>query len=366
MVTMSDVAKAAKVSKNTVSLALAQSPRISLTTRHRIERIATALGYQKNPTVAHLMAQLRSNRTSRLKAILALLNANVDRQAFKCHPTIPTYIEGCRRRAAELGYSLDEFWLHDPDLNSERLSRIFRSRNIRGGIIVGMMNENQLPTHFSTLWNRFPFIVTGVRTRNPTLSFCCTDHHALSLKAFEQALEMGYQRPALVLDHVIDKLVEGRFTSGVFIAQQEIPPARRTHPFYLVNEANANPALFQRWLKKEKPDAILTLYHNVKKWLRDLDYRVPEDMGLVQLEWRKDHPEWAGMNQHNDIVGETAVEMIISMIHSGAVGVPPFPQATLIGCSWIEGRTLIPRKKIFAPFEVYKSAKLRFDDHINV
>ena len=151
---------------------------------------------------------------------------------------------------------------------------------------------------------------------------------------------MGYQRPALVLDHVIDTLVEGRFSSGIFIAQQNLPRTGRTHPFYLVNEARSNPQLFHRWLKKEKPDCILTLYHIVKKWLDDLNYKVPEDIGLIQLEWRQDHPNWAGMNQHNDIVGEAAVEMIISMIHSGSVGVPSFPRATLIGSSWIDGKTI--------------------------
>ena len=337
---MIDIARKAGVSKNTVSLALRQSSRLPKRTRKRIEKIAKQLGYRKNPTVAHLMAHLRSSRTSRFMATLALLNANIDPRAFSQHPTIPTYIKGCRRRSSALGYSLDEFWLHDSDLDDRRLNRIFRSRDIRGAIIVGLMNENRLPPRFSGIWNQFPTVVTGVRTQNPTLSFTSTDHHALSLKAFEQALQLGYQRPALVLDHVIDKLVEGRFTSGVYIAQQQLPSKQRTRPFYLVNEARSNPALFQDWLRKEDPDLILTLYHVVKKWLTDLNYRIPQDIGLMQLEWRRDHADWAGMDQHNDLVGETAVGMLIGMIHAGLSGIPCFPQSTLIGSTWVAGKTV--------------------------
>ena len=64
----------------------------------------------------------------------------------------------------------------------------------------------------------------------------------------------------------------------------------------------------------------------------------------MQLEWRPDHPDWAGMDQHNDIVGEAAVEMIIGAIHSDAAGVPSFPRSTLIGSSWIDGTTVLSRR----------------------
>jgi hypothetical protein len=143
------------------------------------------------------------------------------------------------------------------------------------------------------------------------------------------------------LDPVIDRLVDGRFSSGILIAQKALPPGRRTKAFYGVEEARSDPALFQRWLKKENPDLVLTLYNVVRKWLEDLDYRIPQDMGLIQLEWRQDRPEWAGMNQHNDIAGEAAVEMVIGMIHHGMETLSPFPRATLISGTWVDGKTVL-------------------------
>ena len=340
-VTMNDIAKRAGVSKNTVSLALRNDPQIPASTRDRIRGIASELGYQTNPTVAHLMAQMR--RSPDIKASLALLNANLDEKAFSRHPTVPTYVEGCRKRAAQLGYSLDEFWLHDPGLDGARLDKILRARGIRGVLVVGLMNENRLPERFQHIWQQYPCVVTGVRTQDPALSFTSTDQYMLALRAFENALRLGYRRPALVLDHVIDRLVGGRFTAGVLIAQQKLAQRQRLKPFYLVTEARQDPTLFLSWFEKEKPDAILTLYNVVKEWVEQMGLKVPRDLGMIQLERRKDDPSWAGMDQHNDITGEAAVEMAISMIHNNEAGVPDFPRATLIGSTWMDGATVRPQ-----------------------
>jgi len=342
--TMSDIALRVGLSKNTVSLALRHDPQIPEKTRKRIQRAAHALGYRKNPTVAHLMAQLRTSRSLTFQAPLALLNANLDPSAFTRHPTVPVYVQGCRKRAAELGYSLDEFWLHDPHLDAKRLERILRTRNIRGVIIVGLMKENRLPPRFLPIWKQFPTVVTGTRTHEPALSFACSDQHILAMKAFEKALSLGYQRPALVLDREIDLLVDGRFTSGIHIAQQGLPKSRQTKPFYQVTEARNRPQLFHQWFEREKPDVVLTLYNVVRRWLQDMGLALPRDVGLIQLEWRRDHADDAGMNQHNEIVGEAAVEMVINMIHHHVPGVQAFPRATFIGSTWVEGKSVKRRK----------------------
>lgn len=118
--TMAEVAKAAGVSKNTVSLALHGSPRVSEETRRRVLKTAESMGYRLNPTVAHLMAQLRQSQSPGFQATLAIVNAHETADAFTAHRTIPSYVLGCRRRARQLGYELDEFWLHEPDMPVSR------------------------------------------------------------------------------------------------------------------------------------------------------------------------------------------------------------------------------------------------------
>ena len=340
-VTMADIAIQAGVSKNTVSLALRDSTRVSTSTRQRIHDIAKRMGYRQNATVSHLMAVLRSSQTAESQATLGLINANEDPNAFTQHQTIPVYVNGCKRRATQRGYGLDLFWLHHPELRGQQLAKILRARNINGLVIVGMMKQNVLPDHFRPIWENFACIVAGVRTHNPALSFSSVDHHALVLHAYEEAYSLGYRRPALVLDSVIDHLVEGRFTSGFMIGQQKFSRREdRTRPFYDVTKARIDLSVFSKWLERQRPDAIFTLHHETREWLETHGWQVPDDIGLVQLEWRMEHSEWAGMEQHNDITGEVAIDMAITRIHQNEFGLPPYPRASLIGASWKDGETV--------------------------
>lgn len=339
-VTMDTIAREVGVSKNAVSLALRNHPSISAHTRERILASAEKLGYQRNPAFGELMSQMRRKGYANNQSTLAVFNAHRDPEAFRQHPTIPQYFKGCRRRAGQLRYPLDTFWLHEPDISCARWIQILESRGIRGLVLIGLMKENRLPSHLLPLIGRFPAVVTGVRTREPALSFACVDHHILAIRAFEKALELGYQRPGLVLDRNIDDLVDYRFSSGYRCAQQAVPVSRRLQPFFEVEKARADPRMFADWLKTQKPDVIFTLYREVRDWLEDLGYTVPDNMGLIQLEWREKQPEWAGMNQHNDITGEAAVDMLIGMIHRGEKSVMDFPRATLIGPTWVDGQTV--------------------------
>lgn len=335
---MSDLAREAGVSKNTISLALRHDRQIPVATRKRIAALAKKFGYRKNAVVAHLMTELRRARAPRFHSTLALVNAHRDPTAFRSHPTIPTYVAGCRRRADDLGYALDEFWLHDPALTASRLIEILQTRGIQGLVLVGLMRDNHLPDRFASLWDEFPAVVTGVRTQDPALSFASTDHYLLALTTFQKCLELGYSRPALVLDPDIDHLVDGRFSAGVQAAQQDLPRVQRTKAFY--PNVSADIGAFRKWLRQEKPDVVLTLYNTIRHWLEEDGWAVPSDIGLVQLEWRATSPDWAGMNQHNDIVGTAAIEMLVSMIQNNERGIPEFPRATLIGSTWVDGDTV--------------------------
>ena len=75
-------------------------------------------------------------------------------------------------------------------------------------------------------------------------------------------------------------------------------------------------------------------------WLKSAGLKVPDDIGVIQLEWRASRPDIAGMNQHNLVTGEAAVDMIVSQIHNNETGVREFPRATMIGATWVEGSTV--------------------------
>ena len=342
--TLRDIAQELGYSKNTISLALRGDPQIPPETRERICKVAERLGYTPNPVISHLMSQLRASRSLRVSSTLALVNANKDPNAFAKHPTVPTYVEGCTVRAAKLGYGLDRFWLHDPTLSADRWLRILHARGIKGLVLVGLMDSNHLPDGLLPVWEQFPAVVTGVRTRDPALSFCSVDHHNLTVMAVERALELGYRRPGLVLDDVIDELVERRFSAGFFSRQRTLPRAQQMPVFSDLVEAERDPTLFAKWLERHQPDVIFTLYNKVMKWITACGRAIPRDIGFIQLEWRKSRPEIAGMNQHNFVTGEAAIDMVVSQIHNNDVAVQEFPRATLIGATWVDGESVRPQR----------------------
>lgn len=337
--TMSDIARACGVSKNTVSLALMGSREISEPTRDKVQSAARRMGYTRNAKVAELMAELRRSRDAPSRANLALINANAAPDAFKKHPTIPTYVDGIRKQAMAMGYHLDTYWIHHPEHRGSTLLRMFRARSIRGILLVGMMNENRIPDHFHPLVNALPCVVTGVRTTNPSLPFACVDHHILSLQAVAKAIQMGYRKPALVLDEIIDQLVEQRFSAGFRTGQEKLPVKQRVPHFLKVQKARKDLSHFHQWLNRHRPDIIFTLYNEIEEWVSTAGLRVPSDIALAQLEWRRKNNHWAGMNQHNEIVGQAAVDMLITLIHNNESGIPRFSNATLIGPTWIDGKT---------------------------
>jgi LacI family transcriptional regulator len=346
--TLNDIARELGYSKNTISLGLRGNPQIPAATRERIKAAADRLGYRPNAIVSQLMAQLRSARTSRLQAKLALVNANLDPAALKKHPTVPIYVEGCESRAAGLGYDFDRFWLHDPELTADRWLRILTARGIKGLVLVGLMDTNHLPDALAPVWARLPCVVTGVRTREPALSYCCVDHYNLALIAFERALALGYRRPGLVLDDVIDALVERRFSAGYITGQRMLPPAQQVPVFGDVTGPRM-PEMFRKWLRRHNPDVVFTLYNSVVGWLKAAGLRIPEDIGVIQLEWRSSSPEIAGMNQHNLVTGEAAVDMVVSQIHNNEAGVQDYPRATMIGASWVDGATVRDQRAAAQP-----------------
>ncbi len=345
-VTLKAIADKLGYSKNTISLALRNNPQIPEATRNKIKKVADEMGYQSNAVVSQLMAQLRASQTPRFQAKLALINANHDRDAFRNHPTIPNYVIGCEKRAKQRGYSFDRFWLHDPELTADGFIRILKTRNIRGIIIVGLMSTNRLPEKFRKVWEEFPVAITGVQTREPTLSYCCVDHYDLSQRAFQRAIRLGYKRPGLVLDEVIDRLVERRFSAGYLIGQQRLPEEQRIPPFFEWEAVKENRKPFKEWYDTYQPDVLLILYNTIIHWIEDIGLKIPDDVGVIQLEYRepKDSlPDIAGMDQHNTVVGEAVVDMVINQIHNNEQGVPQFPLSTTVGASWIDGKSVIQR-----------------------
>ena len=335
--TLKDIAIAAGVGKTTVSLALRNDPRLRIGTRERIQAIAAEMGYCANATVAALMAQLRASRTASYQATLGLVNASHERDWLKTYSTFRSWVTGALRRATQLGYGLDDFWLSEPGIPPGRLASILASRGVRGLIIMGVMDHNSLPPGLEEISARLPGVVVGLRTTRPPLHCATNDQFATALDAVREVLKLGYRRPGLVIEAQVDANVDHRFSAGFAVGQRALPRPQRLPVF---DFDRTQPAGFEAWFQKHRPDVILGLHEEVKTWLARMKIRVPREVGLVHLDRTADMEGWAGMDQRNDHVGVAAIDMIVGQIHRNESGIPEIPRSVMIESAWVAGRSV--------------------------
>ena len=330
---MQQIADAAGVSKSSVSLALRNNPRIPTSTRKRIQRIAHELGYRRNPVVDTLMTQLRSSRPSSFQANLGLLNCSATRRLSENH-TFCTFREGLRSRADQLGYGVEEFWLEEPGMRPKRLKQILQTRNINGLVLMATLTPHVLHKDYDGFWNDFSCAVIGVTHVETHLPCATNDQYLTAKRATERLLSMGYQRPGLVVEPELDELLDGRFSAGVYAGTGSLPTANRLPPFPLERD---NPKPLLAWVKKAKPDVIITNEAFVRQWMEEDGFRIPDDLGIIHLDWHHELGDWAGMQQNNSEVARAGADLVIHQLQKNEIGPRPNPKMVVIESDWVDG-----------------------------
>ncbi len=362
---MSAIAREAGVGKATVSLALRNDPRLRLETRERIQEVARTMGYQANAVVSSLMAQLRGSKNPKFQATVGLINASVSRDSLRTNATFKSWSKGIRERSAELGYVLDEFWLHEPGVRPERLAQILRTRNIRGVIIAGVLEHRQLPENFHKLWNELACVVVGIRPEQPALHFACNDQFSTAMHTALELERLGYRRPGLVIDPIIEENIDYRFSAGFYARKQAFCSEERVPMLDFRADGEQD---FRGWLKSHRPDVIVCTHPEIREWIANAGISCPGDIGLVHLDVTPGMEGWSGMNQNNDAVGAFAVDIVVGQLHRNETGIPERPKCMMIESQWVQGTTVRsvapkssksakPAKKVPAKGKIRKVSK---------
>jgi len=335
---MQKVADLAGVSKSSVSLALRDDPRLALATRRRIQEVAERLGYRKNPIVASLMAQLRVSQTPKFQANLGFINCSDRRNLFD-DATFAEYREGICGRAERGGYGVEDFWVDEPGVKAARLMQILQARSIRGLVLAVGTEFKPLFVDQPEFFRDFCVVVVGVDRTDPPLPRAASNVFRTVRDAIETAFRLGYKRPGLVIAERTDKLSDRRFSAGFASAMADrderkgdaVPPLLRD---------GLRRAELAKWIKKWRPDAIITDQTEVVGWLDRDKFPVPEKMGLIHLDWTESLEGWAGMRRNARLVGEAAADLVISQITNNELGPPTHPRLVLIESDFIHGASV--------------------------
>jgi DNA-binding LacI/PurR family transcriptional regulator len=335
IVTQQMIADAAGVHLSTVSLALRNDRRLPPETRRRIQEIAQRLGYSPNPLVSLLMSRVR-RRNSGYRGTLGYVHTvpeDTPRLKGRVHQNFRL---GARRRAADLGYNLDEFYF-TPQLSMRRFVAMLQARNIAGLVIEHTPSDlcpgRTLPFDISP----FAAASLGVPLARPQLHYVANDQYMRAILAARELLALGYRRLGLVIYDNFDSAMAHRCSAG-FWAVQEYIPGLAALPICRVRGNNHH--LLREWITRHQPDAILGTHYSIPTLASAPGQRVPEDIGWAHLDWIPEYQPAAGVYGNSEHTGAAAVELVVSQLHRGEAGPPAHAMSYLVSGTWQPGKTV--------------------------
>jgi len=337
---MQQIGQAAGVSKSAVSLAMRNDPRIPESTRLRIQTIAREMGYRRNPVVDSLMTQLRAGRQPTFQANIGLINCSPLKD-LKGNHTFRRLREGVARRAEDLGYGIEEFWLQQPDMRPQRLKQIVETRGIRALILIAALSPDTIDRGYVDFWYDFACAVIGVTHLNNKLNCSSNDQYLTARRATEKVFELGYKRPMLVVPPDDDALLEDKFSAGFYSAARRLAPKDQLAVVAL-DETDPGSALLA--IRQQKPDVVITNKSELYNALQDDGVSIPKDLGLVHLDWHDALPNMAGMRQNNRIVGSAGVDLVVGQLQKNEFGSQEFPKVVQIESVWVDGPSIKVQK----------------------
>lgn len=319
----------------TISLALRDHPSISASRRAQIRKLAKKHGYQPDPALAALNAYRINNRAKRYQGALAWLTSFPSADGWRCMIHAEGYYNGACKRAAELGYQVEPFWVGEPGLSAKRAAQVLLARGVQG-LIVAPLPDKQNVVAFDL--KPFSAVALGYSLRQPQLHVVM-NHQARNMKhTVHQLHALGYRRIGLALPSASNVRVDQNYLSGYLIAQCETSSTRLEPLLADVFDA----AAFMKWLRESRADAVIvsaSWITQVTAWLKKAGLQVPKDIGLAAASIPDSPTHVSGVDENPALIGRMAVDAVVGMIHRQERGIPEHPSSILAEGKWSAGMT---------------------------
>ncbi|GAT33589.1 LacI family transcriptional regulator [Terrimicrobium sacchariphilum] len=339
-VTLRDIAKEVGVHYSTVSMALRDNPRISSEVKAHIKAVADRLGYVPDAALSALNAYRKAKLQAHYQSTIAWIDNWSGEYRLRDQPTFDEYFRGASERARELGYNVEEFSLKRDKLTPDQLSRILRSRGIRGLLLAPQPSAG---TWLQLAYEWFSVITFGY-SLYPRIFNLVTNHqiHSANL-AFATLKDLGYKRIGLYVHKDHDDKVENAYSISHWLYHKKHPWEQRIEPCFDPSRTPPEET-FERWFKKAAPDVVLFLGgFDVTNWIRRMGVRVPEDVGVANLSLAGDDETLSGVYENGITIGRTAVDNLVEMLQRGEQGPPTTPIRILVEGVWRDGTTTRPQ-----------------------
>jgi LacI family transcriptional regulator len=338
-VRMKDVADALGYSTMTVSLALRNNPRIPDETRKKIIQQADKMGYRPNPFVASLVAWRKNPGSTNADTLVVLTKFGVPPGEWKRDENKGFYRrlwKGLEARAAELGFHLEEIPSTGVDDEGRTLTRILRTRGIRGVILFpGGKFEQDYP---ALDWKYFVPVAIAFHSSDLPVHRVASNHSMAIDVALHYLDRRGYRRPGLMLTPTFDARINYAMT-GRFLAWQHTVPKSRRVPLIEKHSEFIDQKTFSIWLGKYRPDVILSPNADHYHWLQKIGPKFSNETAFIHLA-KEETGSLSGVDLRTTEAGRTVIDILARELYLNRFGIPEVPELILVSCEWREGNSL--------------------------
>ena len=303
-------------------------------TRERLRALAEEMGYRPDPALNALNAYRGNVRSHAYQATVAWLNNYPDQQRLLRVPSFRDYHTGMSERAEELGYALQEIWMHEPGLTPDRLRKRLQARGISGIIVFPQPEPAALPPF---AWEDFSAVSLGYSVTSPQLHRVTNHQFRSALILLRELRALGYHRIGMYLPEEYDRRVN-LGPSSAYAAYDRMLPEKERVPL-LVTRYRDDSARIGRWLADHRPEVVVSQHFGLWDLCLSNGLTVPDDIGLAYLHINRGDSLLSGIYQSDRQIGRAAFDLLVAMLHRNERGVPAIAQHVLIDGEWIPGKS---------------------------
>jgi DNA-binding LacI/PurR family transcriptional regulator len=312
---LKDVARSAGVSHMTVSRVVRGERTVAPATAARVRRCIRQLGYRPDPALSALAAYRTRRRSPAAANVLAFLEAEAT-------PYVARVREGAREEAGRLGYALNTFPLPAERAGQRQLCRQLFHRGIRG-LLIGPSNLALKLEGWA--WDEFAMVAMGALRHEPALHAVAMDYFQGLHTAHEGLRRLGHRRIGLMLRHDL----EAR-TGHLWLGAYRTTPNAAMKPFLFHEGANLGREL-GAWLRRERPDAVLTIH---REWHERL---ARAGVAAAYLNDTEPHPGAPVIALNPRAIGRESVQLANHLLLRREWGLPALPRTILLRGEWRPG-----------------------------
>jgi LacI family transcriptional regulator len=322
------------LSEGAISMALRNHPRISLTTRKRVQALARRKGYITNPAFSRRSATRHGQRAKSMMPLALITQPNP-----VSGPDGGTFTRQLSQLARQFGYSLGVH-SHQPHEHAARLGEVLYNRGIEA-VLVGPVFYRRLIDEFP--WRRFSLAGYEGGHHRPPCHLVMPDIAEAIAQARAHCVSQGYRRIAFAqiaeprppVDHL------DRYATSAFFRGTRAGVRFSSRDFTLEQKSR-----FQSWIRATRPDAVIGQAEFFYWWLTEMGLHVPGDIGYLNL--RMDESRYArhlsGFMIDHSLTCKIAIQLVDWEVRQFLRGPPDAPARMLVPMTWVPGATLPPRR----------------------